>query len=175
MNRFGAAEKSFATSRASFSPPCGSPCCVRLLNLFSLCGSKVKNAVRSFDISVDDAAATVYTDPYALEHMLIILLINAAQAADKTDSFIRAAIRRGASWQEHTIIEVEDNGCGIAPENRDKLFDPFFTTKASAGGTGLGLYICRDMISGLSGRIDIDSTPGGGTTVRLVLPDISAA
>jgi PAS domain S-box-containing protein len=140
-----------------------------------LCGSKVKNTVKSFCIAVDDAAAKIYTDPYALEHMLIILIINAAQAADKADSFIRVSVQRGARWQEHTRIEVSDNGCGIAAENRDKLFDPFFTTKASSGGTGLGLYICRDMIKGLGGRIDIDSKQGAGTTVKLVLPDISSA
>ena len=140
-----------------------------------LCGSKVKKAARQFAIRVDDSAAKIYTDPYALEHMLIILLINAAQAIDKPDSSIRVSVRCGAKWQERTIIEVADNGCGIAAENRGKVFEPFFTTKASTGGTGLGLYICRDMISGLGGRIEIDSAPGAGTTVRLVLPDISAA
>lgn len=140
-----------------------------------LCGSKVKNAVTSFSVVVEDAAAKIYTDPYALEHMLIILMINAAQAADKDDSFIRVSVQRGSSWHDHAIIEVSDNGCGIAPEHMEKLFEPFFTTKASSGGTGLGLYICRDMISGLGGRIDIDSRPGTGTTARLILPDISSA
>jgi PAS domain S-box-containing protein len=139
-----------------------------------LCGSKVKNAVREFSVVVADAAAKIYTDPNALEHMLIILLINAAQAADKADSFIRVSVQRGMRWQENTIIEVSDNGCGIAADNRGKVFEPFFTTKAATGGTGLGLYICKDMINGLSGRIDVESEPGAGATVRLILPDISA-
>ena len=65
-------------------------------------------------------------------------------------------------------IEVRDTGCGIPPDVMARLFTPFFTTKA--GGTGLGLLSCRRIMESAGGRLDIDSVPGEGTTMRLVLP-----
>ena len=52
-----------------------------------------------------------------------------------------------------------------------KIFDPFFTTKPRAKGTGLGLYVCRGLVERLNGRFEIESTPGKGSTFRVVLPD----
>jgi PAS domain S-box-containing protein len=66
------------------------------------------------------------------------------------------------------VVEVADNGIGIAPEHRDKLFLPFFTTKTT--GTGLGLAIVKKIMDLHGGEIEIDSAPGRGTTVRLVIP-----
>ncbi|MFC1591187.1 ATP-binding protein [Thermodesulfobacteriota bacterium] len=138
-----------------------------------LCGSKLKKAVKNFTVSVDNDAQDVFTDPRTLEHIIIILLVNAAEAADKADSYIRLHASAGSTWQDRTTIEIRDNGCGIEEENTEKIFEPFYSTKTSEGGTGLGLYICREMINGLGGRIDLESTPGEGTTVRLIIPDTS--
>jgi len=66
------------------------------------------------------------------------------------------------------VVEVSDNGSGIAPEHRDKLFLPFFTTKPT--GTGLGMAIVKKIMDLHGGEIEIDSTPQRGTTVRLVIP-----
>ncbi len=60
------------------------------------------------------------------------------------------------------IIEVADNGGGIAAENLPYLFDPYFTSKEKDGGTGLGLYICRMIIEdGMSGRVECDNRDDG--------------
>jgi signal transduction histidine kinase len=66
------------------------------------------------------------------------------------------------------VVEVRDNGVGMAAEHRDKVFLPFFTTKPT--GTGLGMAIVKKIMDLHGGEIEIDSTPGAGTTVRLVIP-----
>jgi signal transduction histidine kinase len=76
---------------------------------------------------------------------------------------------RGAA----AVVEVADNGSGIAPEHREKLFLPFFTTKPT--GTGLGMAIVKKIMDLHGGEIEIDSAPGRGTTVRLVIPQASLA
>jgi signal transduction histidine kinase len=68
------------------------------------------------------------------------------------------------------VIEFSDSGTGIPPENLTKLWEPFFTTKPEGKGTGLGLPICRRAVEEHRGTIDIDSLPGKGTTVRIILP-----
>ena len=55
--------------------------------------------------------------------------------------------------------------------SRRKIFDPFFTTMSTAEGTGLGLYICHNLIQGLGGRIEVESEPGKGSRFMVILPD----
>ncbi len=65
-------------------------------------------------------------------------------------------------------IRVEDTGCGMAPEAVNRAFEPFFTTKGS--GTGLGLAIVKKIVDAHSGKIELESDEGRGTTVRVFLP-----
>jgi signal transduction histidine kinase len=68
-------------------------------------------------------------------------------------------------------LVVEDDGAGIAPDNLGRIFDPFFTTKLGAGGSGLGLHIAHNIVTGvLGGRIAADSAPGAGAKFILTLP-----
>ena len=67
-------------------------------------------------------------------------------------------------------IEIEDTGSGIAPEKIGKVFDPFFTTKGPGKGTGLGLFIVRQIVERNHGRIAVESTVGKGTTFFLDFP-----
>jgi signal transduction histidine kinase len=66
------------------------------------------------------------------------------------------------------VIEVTDNGVGMDPADRDKIFLPFYTTKST--GTGLGMAIVKKIMDLHGGEVEIESTPGVGTTVRLVIP-----
>jgi signal transduction histidine kinase len=75
-----------------------------------------------------------------------------------------------ASGQPAVRIEIADTGTGIPAAHLAKVFDPFFTTKEEGQGTGLGLAICRRIIEEHHGTIRIESEPGQGTTVRIVLP-----
>src|SRR5262249_49085774 len=68
------------------------------------------------------------------------------------------------------LIEVADNGCGIAPEHLPRLFDPFFTTKDVGEGTGLGLSISHHIVAAHGGRIEVESEPGAGSWFRVYLP-----
>jgi PAS domain S-box-containing protein len=69
------------------------------------------------------------------------------------------------------VVEVADNGVGIQPDHREKIFLPFYTTKPT--GTGLGMAIVKKIMDLHAGEIEIDTAPGRGTTVRLVLPRTS--
>jgi two-component system cell cycle sensor histidine kinase/response regulator CckA len=109
-----------------------------------------------------------------LAQVFLNLLINAAHsipegAADK--NAIRVTIRPDAEGGAR--VEVSDTGVGMEPAHLARIFDPFFTTKGLGGGTGLGLSICHGVVTDLGGRIDVESTPGQGTTVRVILPRAS--
>ncbi|HEX8435894.1 hybrid sensor histidine kinase/response regulator [Archangium sp.] len=75
--------------------------------------------------------------------------------------------QRDDGW---VVVEVKDNGTGIAPEHITRIFDPFFTTKPPGTGTGLGLSIVYGIVSGFGGTIEVESTPGQGATFRVKLP-----
>ncbi len=72
-------------------------------------------------------------------------------------------------------VIITDNGCGIEPKNQDKIFDPFFTSKEVGKGTGLGLWICYQIIQKHQGKIEVNSLLGEGTTVTVTLPLVQKA
>ena len=139
--------------------------------VLSICQNKIRKTVKSFIIDVPEGLPKIYSDPYTLEQVLINLLINAAQAADKSDSWVKLTVAVNDEWKNHAIIQVGDNGCGIDDNIRLKIFDPFFTTKPSPEGTGLGLYVCHNLLEGLGGWIEVESKPGEGSTFTVILPD----
>jgi PAS domain S-box-containing protein len=106
-----------------------------------------------------------------ISQVLLNLLLNAVQAVEAAGrgaaGRVAVAVRR---LPEHLCIEVADNGCGIAPQDRPRIFDPFFTTKDVGEGTGLGLSISHNIVSAHGGDIELQSTPGKGTTFRVFLP-----
>jgi two-component system cell cycle sensor histidine kinase/response regulator CckA len=71
---------------------------------------------------------------------------------------------------DHVVVEIHDNGIGIAPHVRARIFEPFFTTKPVGIGTGLGLAICHGIVTGLGGSLTVDSEVGVGSVFRLQLP-----
>lgn len=67
-------------------------------------------------------------------------------------------------------ITVSDTGCGMTPEVKARVFEPFFTTKPEGRGTGIGMAVVHRLVHGAHGSIEIDSTPGQGTSIVLALP-----
>ena len=135
-----------------------------------ICEHQINKTIKSFVVDIPQNLPPVFTDAQALQQILINFLLNAAQAADKKDSWLKLNAGSGDTWRDHTIIEISDNGCGMDEVTQQKIFDPFFTTKPEDSGTGLGLYICYDLVSGLGGRIEIESELGKGTSFRIILP-----
>ncbi len=113
-------------------------------------------------------AGTVRLNPQAVQQIITNLLVNAMDAvADKQGAAVEVRTLREDDW---CVVEVTDNGTGIAPEHLPRIFEPFYTTKPVGQGTGLGLSICARLVAEQSGRIDVSSVPGTGTTFRVRLP-----
>lgn len=140
----------------------------------SICHTQIRKTVKTFDVDLDPGLAQMTTDPEAIEQVLINLLINAAQAADKEDSLIRLHVYKGDSWKNRLVMEVIDNGCGMDAATVSRIFDPFFTTKEEGCGTGLGLYISKNLAESAGGSISVESEPDRGTTFRVIFPDMES-
>jgi PAS domain S-box-containing protein len=102
--------------------------------------------------------------------VLLNLLVNAAHAIGDGRPDANEITVRIRSEGPSVVIDVCDTGCGIAAEHLDRLFTPFFTTKPVGRGTGLGLSISRRIVRALGGDIHVQSEPGRGTTMTVVLP-----
>lgn len=121
----------------------------------------------------------IFADPQQLEQVLINLCFNAAEAMPDGGVLgvrVRAkpespSERRNDAPEtpREIVVEVADTGAGIDPGNLPKVFRPFFTTKEKKG-MGLGLSVCKRIVAGHDGRIEVASAPGGGTTFTIHLP-----
>jgi signal transduction histidine kinase len=107
--------------------------------------------------------------PGRLAQVWINLLLNAAQALDGGPRRGRVTVR-SEQRDGHVVVSIGDDGPGIADDVRPRIFEPFFTTKARSVGSGLGLTLCADTVRQHQGRIEVDSAPGAGTTIRVWLP-----
>jgi signal transduction histidine kinase len=123
--------------------------------------------VQHFEPGLPDALAS---EPRLVQVMLN-LLVNALQSftdADPSRNTVR--VEAWKSGDGRLMIEVSDNGVGIAAPYLPRVFTPFFTTKASSGGTGLGLSMCRSIIVRMQGEIRVESQLGRGTRFIILLP-----
>lgn len=122
----------------------------------------------SLHVSTDAAPTRVTGDPTQLSRMLRNLLDNAARHAVSTVSVSARAC------DEHAVITVDDDGPGIAPQDRERVFDRFVRLDAgrsrSSGRAGLGLAIVREIVAAHHGSVAITERPGGGTRVTVHLP-----
>jgi signal transduction histidine kinase len=99
------------------------------------------------------------------------LLINAAQSFENADSAQNEIqVRTYVDSLGDACVEIADNGPGIPDAYLPRIFDPFFSTKQQRDGTGLGLYICRDIVAGYQGSLTAESRVGRGATFRVRLP-----
>ena len=110
----------------------------------------------------------VRVDGGKIQQVLMNIIMNAAEAMGP-GGFLKISTRNRKP-ENKAEIAVSDTGCGISPENLKKVFDPFFTTKGVGKGVGLGLAICHGIVEKHGGAINIESEPGKGTRVTLLLP-----
>src|SRR5205814_1161975 len=113
----------------------------------------------------------IQVDPMRLEQALTELVSNALDAMPDGGRLEVATRAESGSSGAGVVVEVTDSGRGIAPEILPNLCEPFFTTRPE--GTGLGLAIAKRYVEEAGGRLDIASTVGRGTTVRIWLPSAS--
>jgi PAS domain S-box-containing protein len=112
-----------------------------------------------------------------LVQVLVNLLMNAWQALpapDPTRHVIGVRTGTAAGQASQALIEVWDSGPGVPAAMRERIFDPFITTKDIGAGTGLGLFVCRNVVKSLQGRITVHDAPGSGALFRVLLPTASA-
>jgi PAS domain S-box-containing protein len=120
-------------------------------------------------------------DPSQMEQILINLVVNARDAVSNGGRIViqTATVRLDETYcRDHVdatpgsyvVLTVMDNGVGIDAETRPHIFEPFFTTKETGKGTGLGLAMVYGMVRQHGGSIDVDTSPGRGTTFRLYVP-----
>jgi two-component system cell cycle sensor histidine kinase/response regulator CckA len=119
-------------------------------------------------------SAIVLADENRLIQILVNLVLNAADALP-ADGVERNRITLRSRLEGRAVaIEISDNGPGIPAELRDRVFEPFFTTKPVGEGTGLGLFVTRNLVEALDGTIGIGDAPGGGAVFTIRLPTIEA-
>jgi two-component system NtrC family sensor kinase len=108
----------------------------------------------------------IFGDAGQLQQAIIALATNAIDAMPEGGVLRIASKRNGSS----VLVEVSDTGVGIPRENVTKIFEPFFTTKEIGKGTGLGLAVCYGILTEHGGSLEVQSTPGMGTTFTISLP-----
>ena len=110
--------------------------------------------------------------PVALVQVVTNLIVNALQHAFAPgQAGARVELRAHRVEPDELLLEVADNGCGIAAELHARVFEPFFTTRRGLGGSGLGLHIVNQIVTRqLGGAITLESAPGKGTRFRIVAP-----
>ena len=119
--------------------------------------------IKEFEVS------TIKSDAYRIEIVLNNLISNAIKYRDvsKSESWVKLKV---SSRENHWEISVSDNGLGIPKAKQAYLFDMFFKVKSEHPGSGLGLYILKEVIENLNGEIIVDSKEKKGSTFTLLLP-----
>ena len=131
----------------------------------------------NIQVEVETAPATpmVRTDPAALEQILLNLATNARDAMPEGGTLritTGLADAGPAGVPGSVLLTVADSGTGMTEAVRQRYFEPFFTTKPIGEGSGLGTAMVYGLIKQHGGRIEVESAPGRGTTVRIYLPAV---
>jgi signal transduction histidine kinase len=132
-----------------------------------LVGHQMKLQQVNLALRLEPTLPHIHADDDQLRQALIALLMNALDAVSAGGN---VTVETQRASPETVSLAVSDDGVGIPPEHLDKIFNPFFTTKPLGQGTGLGLAICHGIVASHGGEIEVESAPGRGTRIRLVLP-----
>ena len=152
---------------------------IELSEIIDDCIGFIEAEARKRHVTLESRVAAlppVLADRLMLEQVMLNLIRNAMDAMAGTPAAQRLLQVSATSGDNEVLVSIADNGCGIAPEVREKLFTAFFTTKPE--GMGVGLSICRSIIEFHRGRLWVEEntlSPGGsGTIFRFTLPLESA-
>jgi len=130
----------------------------------------MQNEIRISNITVktdyDENLPGIYTNRNQLQQVFINLVNNAIAAITPPGIISFRTTMKGG----YISVSVTDTGCGMPPEQMEKIFFPFYTTKQVGRGTGLGLSVSYGIIKGIGGRIEVNSEVGRGSTFEILLP-----
>jgi C4-dicarboxylate-specific signal transduction histidine kinase len=150
---------------------------VRLTDVITSVAELRQRRLESEDIELrleDRSAQYVSAVLTELQQVLLNFVVNAEQSIMMSGRLPGRITIRSRDHDGRVVLEVEDTGPGLSPDNEAKLFQPFFTTKPVGQGTGLGLSISYGIIDSLGGRIGYRSAPAGGAIFYFDLPAASA-
>jgi PAS domain S-box-containing protein len=151
---------------------------------------ELKKAKVQVTRNFEEGLPPLRADQEKLKQVFLNVITNAVHAMDGGGSLtvstsgpagaVRLLGERGPGWQMTEVgkieagdleaVQIEDNGPGMPAEVVEKIFEPFFSTKAEGQGTGLGLYISRNIVMEHCGRITVQSRQGTGTVFTIFLP-----
>ena len=120
------------------------------------------------ELSLSDRMHPTYADPYQIQQVFVNIINNARDALVEREGGTLTI--RSRQLRNRLVVEFEDNGPGIEPDNLKRVFDPFFTTKDVGKGTGLGLSMAYGIINEHEGTIEAANAPGGGTIFTVSIP-----
>ena len=155
------------------------PHAVELKTLLENLGELMRHslpATLTLEIEAQSPAWPAWIDVSQLENSIINLVMNARDAMDgqagtiKIRTWNQRVTRSDGRKQDMVMLEVADQGSGMSQAVKAQVFEPFFTTKQTGSGSGLGLSMVYGFVRQSGGRVEIESAPGQGTTVRLQLP-----
>jgi signal transduction histidine kinase len=138
------------------------------------------NKLKNKGITVErdfDQAPPVHGLAGELRQMVANLVSNAVDALPANGKLAISVVRVSRNGTTGVELKVKDNGSGVPPENLERIFEPFFTTKADVG-TGLGLWVTRQLAEHHGGTVEVESNTSGsepGSLFTVFIPDASAA
>jgi len=170
-----------AEGLTSFARPSNSePCMIDLQKAIDEALLLSEHVFRSREINItlrmEEEIPYVWGSESQLHHVFVNLFRNAAHAVETRNKESadprqgRVTVEAAVRSNNYVCVSVTDNGTGIHPEYEERLFTPFFTTKPQGHGTGLGLFIVKEILDNMNGRIDVSSVLGEGTTFDVLLP-----
>ncbi|RMG71698.1 MAG: GAF domain-containing protein [Nitrospirae bacterium] len=149
----------------------------RLINLnelikevILLVNHRAKKLNHRIKLDLSESVDELYADPGSLRQMFMNIIMNSLYFMKKRGKVTITTRLEKRGKAKRVIVKIKDNGVGIKKEDLPRVFDPFFTTKPIGEGTGLGLSICHRIVTEHKGTIDVESTPGKGTTFIIALP-----
>ncbi|MEN8242465.1 MAG: ATP-binding protein [Chloroflexota bacterium] len=141
-------------------------------NMFQLMELTAKSKGLAFQLEVaPDIPQYIYQDQQRLQQVLLNLLSNAVKFTESGSVSLR--VQRAEDQPDHLFIEVEDSGIGISQDYLDDIFTPFSQAgynEMTSSGTGLGLYICQEIIHLMGGNIQLESKPNQGSRFYFSIP-----
>jgi polar amino acid transport system substrate-binding protein len=132
----------------------------------------IKRSTKKLQIELCEPAPHVRGNALYLEQVIVNLVKNACQSLPDVEKGVFVSTSRDGKSGSVTV-SIRDEGKGMDEETLKNIFTPFYTTKGKEGA-GLGLSICNNIVKNHNGQLKVNSNPGQGTTVEVILPALAA-